>query len=349
MIILLLIFILLILQFIFFSGTKYEKKMLLVPTIFLFLFGGLRKGIGGYDYYVYEYFYNLPKDQNPYNYEIAFVKLRNLFQMLGFNYNYFLMFLSFLFIFTLYYLFITYSTQPTFSLLIYFSLFYFWQNFTILRNFIAIIIFWLGIKYIVENNFIKYIVLCIVAFLFHKSAIIAFPMYFILKLKPRKKIITLVFIVSLILNIFSNLVFSINIEMFGLSERLLRYVNINEHGNKLEYLEMLVLNIVLYIALFKRREAEDEKLVLEKEEIIFYNMSFISLVIFTIFLRYAIVLRFLEYFRLGIALIIPYIIFKIKNENYRYLAAFILILYLFYRFYNGIFDYGLINYKTWIF
>ncbi|MGL5124098.1 MAG: EpsG family protein, partial [Fusobacteriaceae bacterium] len=163
MIILLLIFILLILQFIFFSETKYEKKMLLIPTIFLFLFGGLRKGIGGYDYYVYEYFYNLPKNQNPYFYEIAFVKLRNFFKILSFDYNHFLMFLSFLFIFTLYYLFITYSKHSTLCLLIYVSLFYFWQNFTILRNFIGIILFWIGIKYILENNYIKYMILCIVA------------------------------------------------------------------------------------------------------------------------------------------------------------------------------------------
>ncbi|MGL5123807.1 MAG: EpsG family protein, partial [Fusobacteriaceae bacterium] len=90
-------------------------------------------------------------------------------------------------------------------------------------------------------------------------------------------------------------------------------------------------------------------LVIEEKEVIFYNMSFISLILFTIFFRYAIILRFLEYFRLGIVLIVPYLIYKVKNKNNKYLIVFILILYLFYRFYNGIYDYGLINYKTWIF
>ncbi len=344
MMILLLIFTLLILQFIFFSGTKYEKKMLLIPTVFLFLFGGLRKGIGGYDYYVYEYFYNLPKNQNPYGYEIGFVKLRNFCHILGLNYNGFLMILSFIFIFILYYLFIEYSEQPTLCLLIYFSLFYFWQNFTILRNFIAIILFWIGIKYILEDNFIKYIIFCIVAFLFHKSAIIIFPMYFLLKLKPKKKIIILSFLGAGVLTLFSSLIFYIKSDLFGLTERILRYSNIKESGNIGEYLEILILNIILYKVIFK-----EKKITLEKKDIIFCNMSFFSLIIFTIFFRYAIVLRFLEYFRLGIVIVIPYLIFKIKNENYRYLTVFILILYLFYRLYNGIYDYGLINYKTWIF
>lgn len=344
MMILLLIFILLILQFIFFSGTKYEKKMLLIPTVFLFLFGGLRKGIGGYDYYVYEYFYSLPKNQNPYGYEIGFVKLRNFCHILGLNYNGFLMILSFIFIFILYYLFIEYSEQPTLCLLIYFSLFYFWQNFTILRNFIAIILFWIGIKYILEDNFIKYIIFCIVAFLFHKSAIIIFPMYFLLKLKPKKKIIILSFLGAGVLTLFSSLIFYIKSDLFGLTERMLRYSNIKESGNIVEYLEILILNIILYKVIFK-----EKKITLEKKDIIFFNMSFFSLIIFTIFFRYAIVLRFLEYFRLEIVIVIPYLIFKIKNENYRYLTVFILILYLFYRLYNGIYDYGLINYKTWIF
>ncbi|WP_442878428.1 EpsG family protein, partial [Cetobacterium sp.] len=73
-----------------------------MPVFLLSIYTGTRINVGGYDYHVYKYFYELPYFQNPYGYEYFFILLRDFSKFLGLNYNFFLLFLSFIFNFIIY-------------------------------------------------------------------------------------------------------------------------------------------------------------------------------------------------------------------------------------------------------
>ncbi|MGL5190352.1 MAG: EpsG family protein [Cetobacterium sp.] len=323
---------------IFFTEDIYEKQILMIPLVILIFYNGGRLNVGGYDYHVYKYFYELPYSQNPYSYEKLFVILRDFSKFIGLNYNFFLFFLSLIFNFTIYKLFTTYSTQPTLSFLIYLSTFYYWHNFTIIRNFIAILIFWISLKYILEKKLLIYICLVTIACLFHKTAIVLYPLYFILNYKFTKKLLIFIFSLALLINPLSYLIFRLNISFLGLSERLNRYSHIIEYGNFFEFSELFLL---VFISLFFIKN-------ISEKEMLFINLNIIALFIFISFYRFAIILRFLEYFRFGVFITIPFIISKIENKFIKNLIFIAILFYLTFKYYHTINAYAIYNYKTWL-
>ncbi|MGL5356831.1 MAG: EpsG family protein [Cetobacterium sp.] len=322
-----------------FTEDEYESSLLLIPVSLLTIYTGTRFNVGGYDYHVYKYFYNLPYFQNPYGYEYLFLILKDSFKFLGLNYNMFLLILSIIFNYIIYKLFIRYSINPTLSFLIYLSTFYYWHNFTILRNFISIIIFWISLKFIIEKKVLVYISLITIATLFHKTAIILYPFYFLLNLKLNRKLFIYIFGTAIFINPLSFYIFKVNIEFLGLSERLNRYSGIIEHGNRFEFLELFIL---VFISLFFIKKANIE-------ENIFINLNLFALFIFISFYRFAIILRFLEYFRLGIFITIPFILSKIENKFVKSLTFIAILLYFTFKYYDTVTAYAIYNYKSWLF
>lgn len=54
------------------------------------------------------------------------------------------------------------------------------------RQFAAMAIWLLGIRYIVESKFVKYILIILLASAFHRSALILIPLYFVTKFTPKR-------------------------------------------------------------------------------------------------------------------------------------------------------------------
>ncbi len=79
------------------------------------------------------------------------------------------------------------------------ALYFYYSTFNILRQWIAIAIFLYAIKYIYSRNIKKYLIFIFIACTFHKTAIIAIPIYFILNMKLNKKNIIIILLMILIL------------------------------------------------------------------------------------------------------------------------------------------------------
>ncbi|MGL6098274.1 MAG: EpsG family protein, partial [Fusobacteriaceae bacterium] len=237
------IYSLITLYVIFFSGYKYEKKIIVIPAFILSLFVGMRGAVSGYDYGVYKYFYELEYNQNPYGYEFLFVVSRNLVKFLGGNYNVFILLLGLFFVLGTCYIFNKHSNNPSLVMLIYLSTFFFWHNFNILRNFIAIIIFYIAIKFILEKKTLNYLILIIIAINFHATAIILIPLYLIGNLRIKKSVMIILTISSIFLAKISDVIFKLDIKFMGIGERISRYAGIREMGNLQEYLELIAVLI----------------------------------------------------------------------------------------------------------
>lgn len=176
-------------------------------ALLLFLFLGLR-GLIGMDWV----FYKANYDRIPGYFSISeFKQIRHTLSYEG-GWNYFtiicryigLDYISFQtvnWIIDFIFLYLIAKRYQQKNILLFFTIFLVLQGYTfsliILRNSKVIYLFILSLKYIKEKKILKYELLCIIGFFFHKSIIICMPLYFILVRQYNKKFILALFIVGL--------------------------------------------------------------------------------------------------------------------------------------------------------
>jgi len=150
----------------------------------LILFSGFRDMIGGFDVYIYGEVFEGTKEflMGYIPFEIGF-RFYFLFLTIFSTDRHFMFFVTAAIIMSLHF-FAVKKSSP----IVYFSIFilfckFFLMSFVYLRQGIAMGIFWLSIPYILNRKFLKFTAFAALAFLFHKSSIIFFPIYFISTIK----------------------------------------------------------------------------------------------------------------------------------------------------------------------
>jgi len=84
-----------------------------------------------------------------------------------------------------------YSANKGLSLFIYITLGYYTFCFNAARQAIALAIFLTAIPYILERRFVRYAIIVLIAAMFHKSVVIALPLYFLFRMRYSWKSLTL--------------------------------------------------------------------------------------------------------------------------------------------------------------
>jgi len=135
----------------------YSKKLLFSSLLIMCSLCGLRDGVLGYDYFVYESFYNnLLVAGNEYSYEPFFYYLAYFFKYNGFPFSIFLLFSSAFFHFSLYSLLVFIKRELKINiglvLCLYVSTTYFWHSYTLLRQSYSIAIFYLCVLLLFYNR-----------------------------------------------------------------------------------------------------------------------------------------------------------------------------------------------------
>ena len=135
-----------------------------------------------------------------------------------------------------------------------FTILFFNKSLNMVRQTIAIGLILLSYREAVNNRFVRYSILNIIAMLFHKTAIIAFPIFFILKLingkNSRRNIIIIVCVTILVIILFRPIIMLlININV--LDKRYENYININ---SDIILLELLFMGIVLTISISLKKK-----------------------------------------------------------------------------------------------
>lgn len=155
----------------------------IVACILLAIFGGIRYGVGT-DFYNYEEIFSTLKNTGVAYTEIGFNTMANLVFSLGFSIQVAFLLSSFIICYCFYRYIKDNSIHPGLSYFIFFSFpIFYLASFNGIRQFIAVAIFIYAIKFIKSKSFIKYMVVITIAVSFHKTAIVLYPMYFILNKK----------------------------------------------------------------------------------------------------------------------------------------------------------------------
>ncbi len=136
--------------------------------------------------YAYGFMYHTPEvtdfsiTTKPYGYsEKGFYFLQVLIKTLIDNVTVFFVVISAITFYYLYKDFKQYSIFPLIGLCVYISRFIIGRNFVQIRAGLAYAILMLSIKYIYEKDWKRYFLIVFIAWLFHRSCIVAIPLYFI--------------------------------------------------------------------------------------------------------------------------------------------------------------------------
>lgn len=207
----------------------------------------------------------------------------------------------------------------SFSYLIFIILFYN-KTFNLCRQSIAMAFCFYNFKYIKEKSFYKYLIINMIAILFHNSAIVFFPMYFVYELAsyPGKKgkikrtiVILFIIVVALLLPTILRVLTYFNLLGERYSNALLKYGNVS-NITKVEILGQLV---VLFSVLVFKPKTEDKD-----GNFFFYSVILgMALFLFGINIKYS--QRISYYFAYYFCVYIPCAISYFRGKRDKVFAA----------------------------
>ena len=195
-------------------GYHLSKKGLMLVVMALGLFVGLGDMLGGYDRYIYANLFDELSDQIMHN-DFDFWKT-NLFDMymsdmgycwlnvaIGFitrNRYIFILLVTMIIYINIYNAIKKYTNNYALALLVFMG-FWFFFTFTYLRQVLAVSFAWYAIKYILQRNWRMYLVVMTVAILFHNSAFVFAPLYFVPVRKYKRNTVLGIAIVCLLIGL----------------------------------------------------------------------------------------------------------------------------------------------------
>lgn len=189
---------------------KREKKLILVMTLIVItVFIALRKNFPDQDSYEYAFrlvpsFLEISSKDTPVGYvELGYWYLASFIKAFTNNASFYLFSMGALSMFLLYKTLNAYCILPLIGLANYIGRFLINRDFIQIRSSLAILLIILASKYLLKNQYIKYLLVILLAYQFHHMAFIAIPFIFIYKYRPSNKIIITSLIVAAILSQFA--------------------------------------------------------------------------------------------------------------------------------------------------
>ena len=316
------------------KGESNSPKYLAYWMTLLSVFVGTSDMLGGYDRYIYGELFDQVADVTIskgnylscyifelYSKEVGYDGLNILISFFTKN-RYVFIFLVTVGIYTLFYIsFKRYTQNNGLALILFMGLMFFF-TFTYLRQMLSVGIVWLSLKYVYEHKLWKFLGVIFIAVLFHNSAIILLPVYFILVKKFSVQSISVVMVLCLFLGIsgIPAKLFDIYGVASGLEERANLY-STDTSGFRMAYLVEVVFFLWLILGNYKKIPAK-------LYDMIFLNVALIFCAILLIFIRSENGGRLGWYYMIGIISTLTRLVVNGKHSN-KYLLVFIsLFLYI---------------------
>lgn len=267
----------------------------------------------GNDYanYYREFLY-IQSGQESYT-DIGYVLLNKLVIALGLDFQFVYVFISLIGYGLLFWCIRKYSENFAISIVLFFSIGYFYLlGLNQIRQFIALVIVFYALSLIPNGKFLTYAVLVGVASLFHFTALIMFPCYFILKLKPKLSYYVVLTVVLIPFNLFYTEIMQFLFSTFRSAYVGSAYM---ERQAAIDVLGLVPFVAVLLILLFYY----DKIIKTNPMNLIAFNGVLISVIIMSVCSWIPEYKRFIYYFYLPMIYVIPNLLQLEKRKSVRYL------------------------------
>ena len=321
-------------------GRNQHSSFLFLFLLSLSLFVGFSDMFGGYDRYIYgEIFDNIADIttmkgvysesiyHNFYSSEFGYTFLNVLISFFTENRYIFILIVTLIIYTCLFISLRKYTENYPLAVVLFMGLWFFF-TFTYLRQVLAATIVWLSIQYVVERKFWKFLVVFLIGFSMHNSAIIFFPLYFIplKKFSPKLIVGVMIFLLLLGLSPLPNSFF----EVYESSSIVERHAEYNASGDlRIAYILEAFFFLYLILKSYKYIPAD-------KSHVVLLNMALIFCGILLLFVRSENGGRLSWYYMIGIISTITLI------GSYRYniktMGTFLILgisLFLYLRIYTG--------------
>lgn len=343
----------------YYTSTKTRENRS-VPFLFIFLlvlslFVGFSDMFGGYDRYIYGEMFDNVADITTvkgsyvksgifsmyFTGEFGYALLNILISFITENRYIFILIVTLIIYSCLYLSLKKYAEDYPMAIIMFLGLWFFF-SFTYLRQVLSATIVWLGIQYVIEHKFWKFLLISLIGFSIHNSAIIFFPLYFIPIKKFSPKIVIRVLFLLFLLGIspIPNFLF----EIYGSNSIIERHADYNaSDGLRMPYI--LESFLFAYLILKNYNQLPNDKV-----HIVLMNMALIFCGILLFFVRSENGGRLSWYYMIGIISTITSICayrINIKNKVPLFLIGLSLFLYI--RIYSNWQEYNLLfPYKTFL-
>lgn len=202
-----------------------------------------------------------------------------------------------------------------------FMILFFNKSLNMTRQSIAIAIILFSSKYLFEKKPIKYVVLCLVASLFHQAAIffmLLYPInYMINNGKMKNWIKVLIFIFALMFVVWYDQIIMLLVTNLGLNARYLLYINTDGGIIKIElFLKIIVLIVSLFYKLYNSKDIRLRT---------YFYFLVLDLVLYFVGLKASYAYRFSYYFYYFTIFVIPYFIYHFKKRENKVIISIIVI------------------------
>ena len=321
-------------------GRNQHSSFLFLFLLGLSLFVGFSDMFGGYDRYIYgEIFDNIADVTTikgdysdslyyySYSSEVGYTFLNVLISFFTENRYIFILIVTLIIYTCLFISLRKYTENYPLAVVLFMGLWFFF-TFTYLRQVLAATIVWLSIQYVVERKFWKFLVVFLIGFSMHNSAIIFFPLYFIplKKFSPKLIVGVMLFLLLLGLSPLPNSLF----EVYESSSIVERHAEYNASGGlRIPYILEAFFFLYLILKSYKYIPAD-------KSHVVLLNMALIFCGILLLFVRSENGGRLSWYYMIGIiATITSICTYKINIQNKIPIFLIGLSLFLYIRIYTG--------------
>ena len=321
-------------------GRNQHSSFLFLLLLGLSLFVGFSDMFGGYDRYIYgEIFDNLADVTTrkgdysdslyyySYSSEVGYTFLNVLISFFTENRYIFILIITLIIYICLFISLRKYTENYPLAVVLFMGLWFFF-TFTYLRQVLAATIVWLSIQYVIERKFWKFLVVFLIGFSMHNSAIIFFPLYFIplRKFSPKLIVGVMLFLLLLGLSPLPNSLF----EVYESSSIVERHAEYNASGDlRIAYILEAFFFLYLILKSYKYIPAD-------KSHVVLLNMALIFCGILLLFVRSENGGRLSWYYMIGIiATITSICTYKTNIQNKIPLFLIGLSLFLYIRIYTG--------------
>lgn len=303
----------------------FEKFFLILTFLVLSLVSAIRFGVG-YDYlYIYVGAFNevvrLSFDEIISSYfiseqiyyfvgrhEIGYVLLQYIVSLFTTDFRAIFVVTSIIVNGLVCILFYKYAEDKILAVFLYFCFGMFYSSLNFVRQNISAILIAFAFTQIKERNFKKFLILVVLAGLFHKGAFFMLPFYFILQLKMSKLVLSLYSSVMVVILLFSNVFITFAIDNFFPWYDLGVNSNLIENGIPLYY---LIVPSFIFILLFRYKD-----LLVENRNYIYVNIAFFNMFFFVLGAKHFIIERFTLFFQYATIIGVSILIKRIKEDNY---------------------------------
>ena len=323
--------------FLIFSKNVKSDLFFYLSFFTLTLFSGLRFDVGVDFMFYNQMFEDFKNDSALFLFEPANMMIINIINMLSIDYQVIFFIYSVIIMFGVFYFIKKLSPLKELSILLFVTvgIFYF-STFNGIRQWAAISIGLIAIVKLIEKKHIQFLILVILATLFHLSALLLFIFIFF-KIRFSKFYLIGIFLASIISIKF--FIFLINNTKYSIYLDLLRF---DSQGNSL--LLMIYILALVYTLLFFKYFNKNN--ILNTSEIVLLNMNLMSILVLIIGyimkIDFLTLMRVNMYFQIQLIIFIPMMIYKLKNQQIRFMLIYLGIVFLFSYFFVTIYKNGII-------